>query len=70
MTTPHDAAKGDDVLLSADAVSKQYGVCVETVRRWMRKGVIPYVMVGPNRAKRIRRDVADKLFQPVEAAKN
>lgn len=34
-------------------VAKALKVSDETVRRWCRKGAIPYVMVGPFKLKRI-----------------
>jgi len=44
-----------DELLSVGDVAHLYGVSDETVRRWCRKGIIAYVMVGPFRLKRIAR---------------
>lgn len=52
--------RDDGELLSIAAVAKLYGVSDETVRRWCRKGIIEYKIVGPFRAKRITRAEADK----------
>jgi len=51
-----------DPLLTCRDVAKAYGVNVETVRRWVRKGVIAVVLVGPYRLVRIRRSEAEKHF--------
>jgi excisionase family DNA binding protein len=61
-------ASDKDLLSTAD-VAAQYGVSDETVRRWIRKGVIAYVMVGPFRLKRIPRSEADRHFVRPEVAR-
>jgi excisionase family DNA binding protein len=66
--TPAKTNGSEDLLSTAD-VAAQYGVSDETVRRWIRKGVIAYVMVGPFRLKRIPRSEADKHFVPGNAAR-
>jgi excisionase family DNA binding protein len=59
--TPAKTNGSEDLLSTAD-VAAQYGVSDETVRRWIRKGVISYVMVGPFRLKRVpRAEVERKL---------
>jgi excisionase family DNA binding protein len=62
----HDA---HDELLSIAQVAKMYGVSDETVRRWTRKGVISYVMVGPFKLKRIPKEEAARHFRSVEGAR-
>jgi len=42
-----------DRLLSLNDVAMRYGVDSSTIREWIRKGVIGYVMVGPARVKRV-----------------
>ena len=54
--------KSEPELLSVAQVARTYGVCDETVRAWIRKGIVGYVMVGPFRVKRIPRKEAEKHF--------
>jgi excisionase family DNA binding protein len=55
-------------LLTVMEVAQTYHVSDDTVRRWMRKGIIGYVMVGPFRVKRIPKVEAEKHFTPVPGA--
>lgn len=48
-----------DPLRRPGEAAQQLGVHRETVKRWMRKGVIAYEEVGPHRVKRIRQSVID-----------
>ena len=41
-------------LLTATEAATRLGVNVETVRRWVRKGSMKYVEIGPYRRKRLR----------------
>lgn len=52
-TAPAD----DDPLLSPLEASKICGTSAETIRRWIRKGVVPVVHVGPYRRPKIRRSI-------------
>jgi excisionase family DNA binding protein len=64
-----DAAGDDhDRLLTTSDVARLYGVSDETVRRWIRKGVIPFTQVGPYRSKRIRLSDAKQLMTEVRPA--
>lgn len=49
-------------LMTCLEVARAYRVNVETVRRWVRKGAIDVVRVGPHRRIRIRSAEADKHF--------
>ena len=51
LLTPSEASKAVDLAVSA-----------ETIRRWIRKGIIPVVLVGPYRRAMIRRSVALRLL--------
>ena len=53
-------------LLTVAEVAQHYAVSTETVRRWIRKGILGYVMVGPCRVKRIPKVEAAKHFVKVE----
>ncbi len=55
--------------LTAAQVARAYGVDVETVREWMRKGIIAYVKVGPFNVKRIAESEARRHFTPVHGAR-
>lgn len=49
----------DDPLLKPSAAAKRLGVNPETIRRWMRKGVIDFIEVGPFKRKRLRQSTVD-----------
>jgi hypothetical protein len=44
----------DDLLRLGD-VAREYNIAERTVRDWIQKGLIPYVMVGPFRIKYVER---------------
>lgn len=46
-------ARANDPLLTPSKAAKRLGVTSETIRRWMKKGALPYVEVGPNHRKRV-----------------
>lgn len=56
--------KERDELLTIGTVASMYGVSEETVRRWMRKGAIRYVAVGPHNARRVPKSEADRMLRP------
>jgi excisionase family DNA binding protein len=55
-------------LLTTGQVAALYGVSEQTVRLWIRKQIIGYVMVGPYRLKRIPRAEAERHLVPVDGA--
>lgn len=55
-----------DDRLSTHDVAVRYGVSTETVRRWLRKGSIPYEMVGPSHMRLMRREDVLKHVIKVE----
>lgn len=59
-------------LLSTADVARLYGVTPQTIRLWIRKGIIAYVEVGNSRLRRrktirIERTEAERHFGPVPA---
>lgn len=64
-TPPND----NDRLLTCRQVAVAYKVHTETVRRWVRKGVIGVIRVGPHRAIRIPKSEAVKHFMLTQGAK-
>lgn len=59
-----------DELFTCQEVADKYHVHAETVRRWVRKGIIAVVLVGPYRLVRIRREEAEKHFVHVPGARH
>jgi predicted site-specific integrase-resolvase len=59
MKTPMPAAPNDDEeKLPLSKAAKMCGVDYDTFLRWVLKGAVPYVVVGPYNRKRVcRRDV-------------
>lgn len=55
-------------LLTAEAAARRLGMNVETVRRWIRKGVIAYIEVGPYRRRRLRQCEVDRQRRASGAA--
>lgn len=49
-----------DPLLTPRAAAKRLGVTTETLRRWIRNGVLVYAEVGPKRSKRFRQSQIDR----------
>jgi excisionase family DNA binding protein len=62
---PRPAPNGDD-LLTLEAAAEICTVSYETFRRWVAKGVLPHVTVGPNKLKRVRRRDVDSLLRFVD----
>lgn len=55
-------------LLTPTQVAEAYDVDVATVRRWLRKGIVAHVLVGPFRYKRIPESEARRVFRKVQGA--
>ena len=53
-------------LFTVTEVAQYYGVCDETVRRWIRRKALDYVLVGPARLRRIPREAVERF--PVRPA--
>ncbi len=53
---------GEEEMLSCAQVAKRFGVNVQTVRGWVRKGIIGHVKVGPHGITRIPLSEAVKHF--------
>lgn len=49
----------DDPLLTPSQAAKRLGVCTETIKRWMQKGVLVYERYRGNRYRRVRQSVVD-----------
>ena len=60
MTDAHD-----DRLLTVDQVAERYGLHEATVRKWIKKGVIPAVRLAGSRTIRVRESEARKLEEPL-----
>lgn len=58
---------GEPLLTAADA-ARRLGVSVDTVRRWVRKGSVTYVEIGPYRRKRLRQCDVDQQRRFIGAA--
>ena len=54
---------------SETARAVDHAVSPETIRRWIRKGVIPVVLVGPYKRAMIRRSVALRLLKSDSVSK-
>jgi excisionase family DNA binding protein len=69
MPTRANERRKDDRLLTPSQVAHAFDVNVETVRTWVKKGVIAHYLIGPFRAVRISRQEAARHFTPVAGAK-
>lgn len=58
----------DETLLTVRQAARRLGVNPETLRRWVRKGAIPYVELGPNKRKKFRQSDVDNQRRYVGAA--
>lgn len=45
--------RSDDLLRTPAFAARALGVHPRTIHRWMRKGVLPFIEVGPYKRKRI-----------------
>jgi excisionase family DNA binding protein len=52
--------------LSLPQVARELGVCESSVRRWVRTGILPAVVVGPAKRYRIDPGDLDLVRQPAE----
>jgi excisionase family DNA binding protein len=57
----HHATIEADPLLRPGTVAKRLGVTTETLRRWMAKGALEFVEVGPFKRKRIRQSEIERF---------
>lgn len=48
-----DSYTNSPVLLSLPQAARELGVCESTVRRWIKGGVLPALVVGPGRRYRV-----------------
>jgi excisionase family DNA binding protein len=69
MTKPIAGGDDDDALLTAHDVARRYGVDCETVRRWVRKGILPVVRVGPTQRIRFHHGDIERYFTEEPGAK-
>lgn len=49
-----------DPWLRPSVAARRLGITMQTLRRWMSKGVIAYSLVGPNRYTRFRQSEVDR----------
>jgi excisionase family DNA binding protein len=49
-----------DPWLRPSVAARRLGITMQTLRRWMSKGVIAYSLVGPNRFTRFRQSEVDQ----------
>jgi excisionase family DNA binding protein len=60
--SPPPDERGD--LLTLQEGADECRVDYETFRRWVAKGVLPHVVVGPFKLKRVYRRDVDRLIRP------
>lgn len=58
-----DFGREEDRLIRPSEAARRLGVCTETIRRWMRKGALPFERVGPNKLQRLRLSHVDAMRQ-------
>ena len=63
-----DTPPENDRLLSVSAAARRLGVNRETIRRWVRKGAISYVELGPHKRKKLRQFDVDQQRRVIDAA--
>ena len=54
-------------LLTVAQAATRYGLPRKLAYRWVRKGALPVVRIGPTKRLRVRVADADRVWQPVEA---
>jgi excisionase family DNA binding protein len=62
---PACGARAGAPLMTVAAAATRYGLTRPFAYRWVRKGVLPVVRVGPTRRIRIPVAAADRICQPV-----
>lgn len=63
MPVPKSPPPAPDDKLSLSTAAKMCGVDYDTMLRWVAKGVLPHVQVGPFHRKRVRRSDVDALIR-------
>jgi predicted site-specific integrase-resolvase len=53
----------EDEKLPLSKAAKMCGVDYDTFLRWVLKGAVPYVVVGPHNRKRVRRRDVNRLIR-------
>lgn len=59
-----------DPWLRPAQAARRIGITMQTLRRWMRKGIVAYAVVGPNNHKRIRQSEVDRQCSNVARETN
>ncbi len=60
--------QSSDPMLTVSAAARRLGVNRETIRRWVRKGALTYVELGPFKRKKLRQSDVDKQRRVISAA--
>ena len=68
MMQEHPAYDPDDPWLRPSVAARRLGITMQTLRRWMSKGVIAYSLVGPNQNKRLKQSEVDRHLVNVPRA--
>jgi len=63
-SNPPSSRDDDDEKLPLSKAAKMCGVDYDTFLRWVLKGAVPYVVVGPYNRKRVWRRDVEQLIRP------